>query len=148
MEPNIDVFSAFGSAANGGSIDEKMQKQLMEEEAAAMEKFRAGASASNPFASAPAQGSEETPNILDLFGVAAPAGGAAPPQPGAGAAAASDDLLQLSGNPFANMLNAAGAASNNSFAAAAPTSNPMFPPASTGKSFIFILYIHLVFHLV
>ena len=137
METYVDIFSAFGSAANGGSIDEKMQRQLMEEEAAAMEKFREGASASNPFAAAPAQGSEETPNILDLFGVAAPAGGAAP-QPGAGAAA-SDDLLQLSGNPFANMLNAAGAASNNSFAAA-PTSNPMFPPASTGKpSFCLIL---------
>ena len=80
----------------------------MEEEEAAMEKFRASASASNPFAAAPAGGAEETPNILDLFGVAAPAGGAAAPAPAAAPSAggaASDDLLQLSGNPFANMLN-------------------------------------------
>ena len=72
----------------------------MEEEAAAMEKFRAGASASNPFATGPAPGSEEAPNILDLFGVSAD--GQAAPAPGG---ATSDDLLQLSGNPFANMLN-------------------------------------------
>ena len=81
----------------------------MEEEEAAMEKFRASASTSNPFAAAPAGGAEETPNILDLFGVQAPAGGAAAPAPAAaapsGGGAASDDLLQLSGNPFANMLN-------------------------------------------
>ena len=72
-----------------------------------MEKFRAGASASNPFAAGPAPGSEEAPNILDLFGVSAPAGGQ--PVPGALGAggATSDDLLQLSGNPFANMLNGA-----------------------------------------
>ena len=129
MDANVDIFSAFGSAANGGSIDEKMQKQLMEEEAAAMEKFRSGASASNPFAAAPAAGAEETPNILDLFGVAAPPAGAAPAaQPPAPGGATSDDLLQLSGNPFANMLNAAGAASNNSFPA--PASNNMFPASS------------------
>ena len=72
----------------------------MDEEAAAMEKFRAGASASNPFASGPAPASEEAPNILDLFGVSAD--GQAAPAPGG---ATSDDLLQLSGNPFANMLN-------------------------------------------
>jgi len=127
--PTSGGHSAFGSAANGGSIDEKMQKQLMEEEAAAMEKFRSGASASNPFAAAPAAGAEETPNILDLFGVAAPPAGAAPAaQPPAPGGATSDDLLQLSGNPFANMLNAAGAASNNSFPA--PASNNMFPASS------------------
>ena len=45
----------------------------MEEEAAAMEKFRASASTSNPFAAAPPAGAEEAPNILDLFGVASPA---------------------------------------------------------------------------
>ena len=72
-----------------------------------MEKFRSSASASNPFAAAPAGGgAEETPNILDLFGVEAPPAGSAAPAPAAtAAAAASDDLLQLSGNPFANMLN-------------------------------------------
>ena len=97
----ILIFSAFGSAAaNGGNIDDKTAQQLMDEEAAAMEKFRAGASASNPFASGPAPASEEAPNILDLFGVSAD--GQAAPAPGG---ATSDDLLQLSGNPFANMLN-------------------------------------------
>ena len=103
------LYSAFGSAANGGNIDERTAKQLMEEEAAAMEKFRSGASASNPFAAAPAGGgAEETPNILDLVGVEAPPAGSAAPAPApaaTAAAAASDDLLQLSGNPFANMLN-------------------------------------------
>jgi len=106
--------NAFGSAAanGGGNIDDKTAQHLMEEEAAAMEKFRAGASASNPFATGPAPGSEEAPNILDLFGVSAD--GQAAPAPGG---ASSDDLLQLSGNPFANMLNAAGGP---------PTSAPMF----------------------
>jgi len=83
----------------------------MEEEAAAMEKFRSGASASNPFAAAPAgEKSEETPNILDLFGVASPAQAqpaVSQQAPAQTQAATSDDLLQLTGNPFANMLNAA-----------------------------------------
>jgi len=107
--------NAFGTAAasNGGNIDERTAKQLMEEEAAAMEKFRSGASASNPFAAAPAgEKAEETPNILDLFGVASPAPTAGsvsqpPPAQAQQSTAASDDLLQLTGNPFANMLNAA-----------------------------------------
>jgi len=108
--------NAFGTAAasnGGGNIDEKTAKQLMEEEAAAMEKFRSGASASNPFAAAPAgEKAEETPNILDLFGVASPAPAAGsvsqpPPAQAQQSTAASDDLLQLTGNPFANMLNAA-----------------------------------------
>ena len=83
----------------------------MEEEAAAMEKFRSGASASNPFAAAPGgEKAEETPNILDLFGVASPspaqtANPAPAPAPTQTGAVASDDLLQLTGNPFANMLN-------------------------------------------
>lgn len=76
-----------------------------------MEKFRSGASASNPFAAAPAgEKAEETPNILDLFGVASPAPAAGsvsqpPPAQAQQPSAASDDLLQLTGNPFANMLN-------------------------------------------
>lgn len=135
--PTSGGHSAFGSAAsNGGNIDERTAKQLMEEEAAAMEKFRSTAGASNPFAAAPAGGgAEETPNILDLFGVEAPPAGSSAPAPApAAAAAASDDLLQLSGNPFANMLNNAGG-SNNSFAPQ-PTSSPMFaaPAASAGKT--------------
>jgi len=124
--------NAFGSAANGGNIDERTAKQLMEEEAAAMEKFRSTAGASNPFAAAPAGGgAEETPNILDLFGVEAPPAGSAAPAPApTAAAAASDDLLQLSGNPFANMLNAGG--SSNSFAAPQPTTSPMFAAPAAG----------------
>jgi len=118
--------NAFGSAANngGGNIDDKIAAQLMQEEEAAMEKFRSTAGASNPFAAAPAPAAEETPNILDLFGVAAPAGGSAAPPAAAPApaSAASDDLLQLSGNPFANMLN--------SGAAPPATSSPMFPASS------------------
>ena len=70
---------------------------------------RENAPASNPFAAGAESGAEETPNILDLFGVAAPTNSApapAPVQPQQPAAsAASDDLLQLTGNPFANMLN-------------------------------------------
>lgn len=126
--------NAFGTAANGANIDEKTAQKLLEEEAAAMEKFRENASTHNPFAAAPAAGAEETPNILDLFGVAAPTGGApawetpaeiAP----AGSDKASDDLLQLAGNPFANMLNAAGTGSFPP-AAAPPTSSPFMAPAS------------------
>lgn len=113
--------NAFGTAASngGGNIDERTAKQLMEEEAAAMEKFRSSTSASNPFAAAPAlAAAEETPNILDLFGVAAPVNSAPAPaavqpqQPTA--SAASDDLLQLTGNPFANMLNAGAPPSSSS----------------------------------
>jgi len=129
--------NAFGTAANGANIDETTAKKLLEEEAAAMEKFRENASTHNPFAAAPAAGAEETPNILDLFGVAAPAGGApapsweapANPAPAAGSDKASDDLLQLAGNPFANMLNAAGTGSFPP-TSAPPTSSPFMAPAS------------------
>merc|ERR1719266_2274440 len=84
-----------------------------------MEKFRSTTSASNPFAAAPAQaGAEETPNILDLFGVAPPVNTAPAPAPAQPqqptASAASDDLLQLTGNPFANMLNAGAPPSSSS----------------------------------
>lgn len=106
--------NAFG-AASGDVIDEKTAARLLQEEEAAMEKFRSTASASNPFAAQPESSQEQTPNILDLFGVAAPTNSSAAPDfsaaPSASdlaAAKASDDLLQLSGNPFANMLNAAG----------------------------------------
>merc|ERR1719348_1028670 len=78
--PTQGGHSAFGTAANGSNIDEKTAQKLLEEEAAAMEKFRENASTHNPFAAAPAAPAEETPNILELFGVAAPAGGSAPTQ--------------------------------------------------------------------
>jgi len=131
--------NAFGTAANGANIDEKTAQKLLEEEAAAMEKFRENASTHNPFAAAPAAQAEETPNILDLFGVAAPAGGGAPAPsweapatttaPPAASDKASDDLLQLAGNPFANMLNAAGSGTFPP-TSAPPTSSPFMAPAS------------------
>merc|ERR1719412_3499270 len=116
--PTQGGHSAFGSAANGSNIDERTAQKLLAEEEAAMEKFREKAPASNPFAAAPEPGPEETPNILDLFGVG---GGGAVAD--AAPAAPSDDLLQLQGNPFANMMNAAAASS-----APPPTSN--FAPAA------------------
>merc|ERR1719211_840479 len=117
--PTQGGHSAFGSAANGSNIDERTAQKLLAEEEAAMEKFREKAPASNPFAAAPEPGPEETPNILDLFGVGG-GGAVADTAP----AAPSDDLLQLQGNPFANMMNAAAAASS----ASPPTSN--FGPAA------------------
>jgi len=141
--------NAFG-AASGDVIDEKTAAGLLQEEEAAMEKFRSTASASNPFAAPPAPEAEETPNILDLFGVSAPAATSAPPAPVSAAPAApldfssaaastkaSDDLLQLSGNPFANMLNAAGSGQpvNYSPAPAFNTSGSGFPslPSQPGQ---------------
>lgn len=111
--------NAFGTAANGSAIDERTAQKLLAEEEAAMEKFRETATASNPFAAAPEPAAEETPNILDLFGVAAPAGESQP-------AAPSDDLLQLQGNPFANMMNAAGTGTS-----VPPSTYSSFPPASS-----------------
>ena len=108
----------------------------------------------NPFAAAPepAASDSNTPNILDLFGV--PEGGAtgasaasttttAPPSAAAAAAAvggsekASDDLLQLAGNPFASVLNAtssnttASAVSAQSTAASAGAVPPVQPFSSS-----------------
>jgi len=120
--PTQGGHSAFGSAANGSNIDERTAQKLLAEEEAAMEKFRENAPTSNPFAAAPDSGPEETPNILDLFGVG---GGQADTAP----AAPSDDLLQLQGNPFANMMNAAGsAAPPANFSAPPPASS--FAPAA------------------
>jgi len=113
--------NAFGTAANGSNIDERTAQKLLAEEEAAMEKFRENAPTSNPFAAAPDSGPEETPNILDLFGVG---GGQADAVP----AAPSDDLLQLQGNPFANMMNAAGSAPPSNFGAPPPASS--FAPAA------------------
>jgi len=130
--------NAFGTAAaNNAALDDKTTEKLLQEEEAAMAQFRTTASSSNPFAAAPEPAHpEETPNILDLFGVSAPANSAAAPSfsaaaytaPAAVDGKASDDLLQLAGNPFANMLNAAG-----SGAPAFPASNPApFATPATG----------------
>jgi len=141
MNQLTSASNAFG-AASADVIDERTAAKLLQEEEAAMEKFRSTASASNPFAAPVSQGAEETPNILDLFGVAAPAAPAAAPPAAAPAAAAvpdaaagkaSDDLLQLSGNPFANMLNAAGNGSSaGGFGGGAPAQPTPFSAPSSG----------------
>lgn len=125
--------NSFGTAANGSAIDERTAQKLLAEEEAAMEKFRETATASNPFAAAPESLAEETPNILDLFGV--PSG---PPnneiqQPGA----PSNDLLQLQGNPFANMMNAPSTGTSlppSTFSSFPPASSPFTSTAGLGSS--------------
>merc|ERR1719239_823562 len=129
--PTQGGHSAFGTAANGSNIDERTAQKLLAEEEAAMEKFRENAPTSNPFAAAPDSGPEETPNILDLFGVGG--GGQADAAP----AAPSDDLLQLQGNPFANMMNAAGSAPPSNFGAPPPAST--FAPAA-GESWLILCW--------
>jgi len=126
--------NAFGTAANGANIDEKTAQKLLEEEEAAMEKFKESAGANNPFAAVAETTAEDTPNILDLFGVAAPPttvmADPLPPTNGQ-AEKASDDLLQLQGNPFSNMLSAAGTGSSFPTSTTTSTSSPfMSTPAS------------------
>merc|ERR1712032_1475728 len=101
---NMDFDSGWGDDEDGGDSwgddgdDEDWKRKKREAVNMRKEKFRENAPTSNPFAAAPDSGPEETPNILDLFGVG---GGQADTAP----AAPSDDLLQLQGNPFANMMN-------------------------------------------
>jgi len=120
----VNILSSTSTSFGGAQqIDEKLQKQLLDEEEKAMSQFKGDKQkATNPFAAAPEPtgGSAEsnTPNILDLFGVSAPPSqAAAAPAPAPTAAApvnssaapgnpkSSDDLLQLAGNPFASVLN-------------------------------------------
>jgi len=148
----VNILSSTSTSFGGaGQIDEKLQKQLLEEEENAMKQFKEKKGGTNPFAAAPepAASDSNTPNILDLFGV--PEGGAAgastttaaPPSAAAAAAAAggsekaSDDLLQLAGNPFASVLNAtssnttASAVSAQSTAASAGAVPPVQPFSSS-----------------
>ncbi|XP_052119961.1 phosphatidylinositol-binding clathrin assembly protein LAP isoform X8 [Frankliniella occidentalis] len=152
--------SAFGTAASsarldehGGQIDEALRRQVLAEEEAAMNQYKAkvssptAAASTNPFLSSPTISSS-----VDLF---APVdiGGMQQQQ----SSKASDDLLQLSGNPFADMFGTAPAPAaaptavpgvnswmTNGFAggvAPAPTSNNAFAifgdsePASNGSVF-------------
>merc|ERR1712223_2218349 len=115
----VNILSSTSTSFGGAQqIDEKLQKQLLDDEEKAMKQFKGDKQkATNPFAAAPEPtgGSAEsnTPNILDLFGVSAPPSqAAAAPAPAPTAAApvnssaapgnpkSSDDLLQLAGNPF------------------------------------------------
>ena len=104
----------------------------------------------NPFATAPEPASSEnnTPNILDLFGIpdgGVPAGGsgasaaAAPASQASGGASdkASDDLLQLAGNPFASVLNATSSNSTQSAQSTAglPAGGATSVPQQTLPSF-------------
>lgn len=125
----VNILSSTSTSFGGGAgqIDEKLQQQLLEEEEHAMKQFKEKKGGTNPFATAPEPASSEnnTPNILDLFGIpdgGAPAGGSgasaavAPASQASGGASdkASDDLLQLAGNPFASVLNATSSNSTQS----------------------------------
>lgn len=118
-------------------FDDIVEKQLIGEEEAAMAKIKEHHRATNPFAAAaesaalqpaaaPSGGvaTSNTPNILDLFGVPESAAAAAAATmtigqhtngtAGAGANKASDDLLQLAGNPFASVMPTAAANATSS----------------------------------
>jgi len=125
----VNILSSTSTSFGGGAgqIDEKLQQQLLEEEEHAMKQFKEKKGGTNPFATAPEPASSEnnTPNILDLFGIpdgGVPAGGSgasaavAPASQASGGASdkASDDLLQLAGNPFASVLNATSSNSTQS----------------------------------
>ncbi|XP_032686915.1 phosphatidylinositol-binding clathrin assembly protein LAP isoform X14 [Odontomachus brunneus] len=132
--------TAFGTAASNarldqtgnGHIDEALRQQALAEEEAAMNQYKAkvqspsGGPSTNPFLSSPTNNANQP--IVDLFG-AAPASDSQPQK-------ASDDLLQLAGNPFANMFGTAQPAAaaqpaqmqnnmwmTNGFAAAPPANN-------------------------
>ncbi|XP_014482542.1 PREDICTED: phosphatidylinositol-binding clathrin assembly protein LAP isoform X9 [Dinoponera quadriceps] len=133
--------TAFGTAASNarldqtgnGLIDEALRQQALAEEEAAMNQYKAkvqspsGGPSTNPFLSSPTNNANQP--IVDLFGAAPASENQQQSQK------ASDDLLQLAGNPFANMFvqsapSAAQPAQNNmwmtngnGFAAAPPANN-------------------------
>ncbi|XP_020711368.1 phosphatidylinositol-binding clathrin assembly protein unc-11 isoform X3 [Athalia rosae] len=100
--------TAFGTAASNarldqtgnGHIDEALRQQALAEEEAAMNQYKAkvqspsGGPSTNPFLSSPTNNSNQP--IVDLFSAA--------PATDNQAQKASDDLLQLAGNPFADMF--------------------------------------------
>ncbi|XP_076230488.1 phosphatidylinositol-binding clathrin assembly protein lap isoform X25 [Nomia melanderi] len=104
--------TAFGTAASNnrldhtgnGHIDEALRQQALAEEEAAMNQYKAKVQSpstgpsTNPFLSSPTNNADQP--IVDLFG--APAATATNE-----AQKASDDLLQLAGNPFADMFGGA-----------------------------------------
>ncbi|XP_020286851.1 phosphatidylinositol-binding clathrin assembly protein LAP isoform X11 [Pseudomyrmex gracilis] len=103
--------NAFGTAASNarldqtgnGHIDEALRQQALAEEEAAMNQYKAkvqspSSISTNPFLSSPTNNANQP--IVDLFG-AAPAS-----EQQQSSQKASDDLLQLAGNPFANMFGA------------------------------------------
>ncbi|XP_031782770.1 phosphatidylinositol-binding clathrin assembly protein LAP isoform X29 [Nasonia vitripennis] len=101
--------TAFGTAASNqrleqtgnGHIDEALRQQALAEEEAVMNQYKqakvqspTGGPSTNPFLSSPTNNASQP--IVDLFGGA----------PATDGQKASDDLLQLAGNPFADMFGA------------------------------------------
>ncbi|XP_074114916.1 phosphatidylinositol-binding clathrin assembly protein lap isoform X9 [Cotesia typhae] len=100
--------TAFGTAANNtnldqsgsGQIDEALRQQALAEEEAVLNQYKAkiqspsGAPSTNPFLSSPTNSGNEA--IVDLFNSALTTNSQVQK--------ASDDLLQLAGNPFADMF--------------------------------------------
>ncbi|XP_021931113.1 phosphatidylinositol-binding clathrin assembly protein isoform X2 [Zootermopsis nevadensis] len=107
--------TAFGTAAantrldsHTNGIDESLKQQVLAEEEAAMNQYKAkvssptssGGPSTNPFLSSPTAAASSTAQpIVDLFG-SLPATADAPQS-----TKASDDLLQLSANPFADIFS-------------------------------------------
>ncbi|XP_037773037.1 phosphatidylinositol-binding clathrin assembly protein LAP-like isoform X31 [Penaeus monodon] len=95
---------------NNGTVpvDETTRRAALAEEEAMYEKLKTDHAKNNPFLSSPTTEAAPAPitnngdssQIIDLFGTAQTADPAASAQ----ASKASDDLLQLAGNPFADMI--------------------------------------------
>ncbi|XP_018407648.1 PREDICTED: phosphatidylinositol-binding clathrin assembly protein LAP [Cyphomyrmex costatus] len=107
--PTQSASNAFGTAASNarleqtgnGHIDEALRQQALAEEEAAMNQYKAkvqspSSTSTNPFLSSPTNNANQP--IVDLFGAAS--------AENQSSQKASDDLLQLAGNPFANMFGA------------------------------------------
>ncbi|CAG0878582.1 unnamed protein product [Darwinula stevensoni] len=109
--------SALSAAAANGHIDETLKRQALADEEAAFEQLKQSAKQTNPFLESPTAATvpleigkttAASDNIIDLL--ASPTSSIPPhaniitslPQ-----GKASDDLLQLSGNPFADILASA-----------------------------------------
>ncbi|XP_011498208.1 PREDICTED: phosphatidylinositol-binding clathrin assembly protein LAP isoform X9 [Ceratosolen solmsi marchali] len=104
--PTQSASTAFGTAASNqrlentgnGHIDEALRQQALAEEEAVMNQYKAkvqsptGGPSTNPFLSSPTNNVNQP--IVDLFGGASTTD----------SQKASDDLLQLAGNPFADMF--------------------------------------------
>ncbi|XP_011261220.1 phosphatidylinositol-binding clathrin assembly protein isoform X7 [Camponotus floridanus] len=110
--PTQSASTAFGTAASNarleqtgnGHIDEALRQQALAEEEAAMNQYKAkvqspSSASTNPFLSSPTNNANQP--IVDLFGAAMSEN-----QQQQLSQKASDDLLQLAGNPFANMFGA------------------------------------------
>ncbi|XP_066980001.1 phosphatidylinositol-binding clathrin assembly protein LAP isoform X21 [Macrobrachium rosenbergii] len=97
------------------SLDENIKRAVLAEEEAMYEKLKSDHAKNNPFLSSPTSETAPVPvanngdssQIIDLFGSAQTDGTSAAQ---AAATKASDDLLQLTGNPFADILAPPGGA--------------------------------------